>query len=67
MFGFREGGLMKGWAYEGVGLWRCGLGSWSWSEVGLKVVIFLRLGFSKLGCELFIGFGYFSSVARDLD
>ena len=36
-------------------------------EVVLKVVIFLRLGFSKLGCGLSIGFGYFSSVERELD
>ena len=48
----------------------CGLmevWSWSWSEVGLKVVIFPRLGFSKLGCGLSIGFGYFSSVERESD
>ena len=54
--GFRGGGGGKG-----------GMDFWSWSEVGLKVVIFLRLGFSKLGCGLSIGFGYFSSVDRELD
>ena len=53
---------MEVWVYGDVDL-----GSWSWSKVGLKVVIFPRLCFSKLGCGLSIGFGYFSSVKRESD
>ena len=60
--GCGRSGLREERAYGGVDL-----KSWSWREVGLKVVIFPILGFSKLGCGLSIGFGYFNSVERELD